>query len=58
MNNLIINILFIFQRLDWLGVIDIMLVTIIFFGVLYLVRDTQAMMLLRGVILIIVLVAH
>lgn len=57
MNNLIINILFIFQRLDWLAIIDILLVTLIFFGVLYLVRDTQAMMLLRGVILIIVLVA-
>jgi diadenylate cyclase len=56
MNNLLINILFIFQRLDWLGVIDILLVTSIFFGVLYLVRDTQAMMLLRGIILIIVLV--
>jgi diadenylate cyclase len=55
-NNLLINILFIFQRLDWLGVIDILLVTLIFFGVLYLVRDTQAMMLLRGIILIIVLV--
>jgi diadenylate cyclase len=55
--NLLINILFIFQRLDWLGVIDILLVTLIFFGVLYLVRDTQAMMLLRGIILILVLVA-
>jgi len=53
----LINILFIFQRLDWLGVIDILLVTLIFFGVLYLVRDTQAMMLLRGIILILVLVA-
>jgi diadenylate cyclase len=51
------NILFIFQRLDWLGVIDILLVTLIFFGVLYLVRGTQAMMLLRGIILILVLVA-
>ena len=30
---------------------------LIFFGVLYLVRDTQAMMLLRGIILILVLVA-
>jgi diadenylate cyclase len=50
------NILFIFQRLDWLGVIDILLVTLIFFGVLYLVRDTQAMILLRGIILILVLV--
>lgn len=56
MNNLLINILFIFQRLDWLGIIDILLVTLIFFGVLYLVRDTQAMMLLRGIILILVLV--
>jgi diadenylate cyclase len=55
-NNLLVNILFIFQRLDWLGVIDILLVTLIFFGVLYLVRDTQAMMLLRGVILILVLI--
>lgn len=50
------NVLFIFQRLDWLGVIDILLVTLIFFGVLYLVRDTQAMILLRGIILIIVVV--
>ena len=50
------DILFIFQRLDWLGVIDILLVTLIFFGVLYLVRDTQAMILLRGIILILVLV--
>jgi len=55
--NLLNNILFIFQRLDWLSVIDILLVTLIFFGVLYLVRDTHAMMLLRGIILILVLVA-
>ncbi len=57
MNELLSDILFIFQRLDWLGVIDILLVTLIFFGVLYLVRDTQAMLLLRGIILILVLVA-
>ncbi len=31
--------------------------TLIFFGVLYLVRDTQAMILLRGIILILLLVA-
>jgi len=54
---LISNLLFIFQRLDWLGLIDILLVTLVFFGVLYLVRDTQAMVLLRGIILILVLVA-
>jgi diadenylate cyclase len=55
--NLLINILFIFERLDWMGVVDILLVTLIFFGLLYLVRGTQAMILLRGIILILVLVA-
>jgi diadenylate cyclase len=51
------NVLFIFQRLNWLGVVDILLVALIFFGVLYLVRDTQAMILLRGIIVILVLLA-
>ncbi len=51
------NALFIFQRLNWLGLIDILLVSLIFFGVLYLVRETQAMVLLRGIIVILVLVA-
>ncbi len=57
MNELLSDLLFIFQRLDWLGVVDILLVTLIFFSLLYLVRDTQAMILLRGIILIIILVA-
>jgi diadenylate cyclase len=57
MAELLSDLLFIFQRLDWLSVIDILLVTLIFFGVLYLVRDTQAMVLLRGIILLLVLVA-
>lgn len=48
------NLLFIFQRLNWLSVIDIVLVTAIFFGLMYWLRDTQAMVLLRGVILIVV----
>jgi len=55
--DLVNNILFIFQRLDWPGVIDILLVTLVFFGVLYLVRGTQAMILLRGIILVLVLIA-
>jgi diadenylate cyclase len=57
MNDFLINVPFIFERLDWRGVIDILLVTLIFFGLLYLIRDTQAMMLLRGIILVLVLVA-
>lgn len=48
------NLLFIFQRLDWLNAIDILLVTLIFFALLYWLRDTQAMVLLRGVILIVI----
>jgi diadenylate cyclase len=49
------NLLFIFQRMDWLSAIDILLVTLIFFGLLYWLRDTQATVLLRGVILLVVL---
>ncbi len=48
------NLLFIFQRLNWLSVIDILIVTAIFFALMYWLRDTQAMVLLRGVILIVV----
>lgn len=50
------NLLFIFQRLNWLSVIDILLVSLIFFGLLYSLRDTQAMVLLRGMILLVVLI--
>ena len=57
MAELFSDLLLIFQRLDWLAAIDILLVTLIFFSVLYLVRDTQAMILLRGILLILVLVA-
>jgi diadenylate cyclase len=55
-NNLLANLLFIFDRLTWLSVIDLVLVALVFFGLLFLVRDTQAMVLLRGVLLLFVLV--
>ncbi len=48
------NLLFIFQRLNWLSFVDILLVTSIFFALLSWLRDTQAMVLLRGVIVIVV----
>ncbi len=54
MTELLNNLLFIFQRLNWLSVIDILIVTSIFFALMYWLRDTQAMVLLRGVILIVV----
>lgn len=57
MPDLLNEILFIFQRLNWLSVLDLALVTAIFFGILMLLRDTQATVLLRGVIFLIILLA-
>ncbi|MCI0550167.1 MAG: diadenylate cyclase CdaA [Anaerolineae bacterium] len=54
MANFLDNIFFIFQRLSWLSILDILLVTLIFFVLLYSLRDTQAMVLLRGVIFLVV----
>lgn len=46
-----------FQRLDWWGALDILLVAMTFYWLLHLVRGTQAVPLLRGaVILILVMV--
>lgn len=57
MADFISNLLFVFQRLNWLSVLDILLVASIFFALLYSLRDTQAMALLRGVIFLFVLLA-
>ena len=57
MPNLLNELLFLFQRLNWLSVLDLALVTLIFFAILMLVRDTQAVVLLRGVILLVILLS-
>ncbi|GAP11676.1 TIGR00159 family protein [Bellilinea caldifistulae] len=54
MTELLNELTFIFQRFNWLSALDLFLVTLVFFGVLLLVRDTQAMVLLRGVLLLVV----
>ena len=54
MTNFLNSLLFIFQRLNSLSVLDILLVTLIFYIILYSLRDTQAMILLRGVIILVV----
>ncbi len=41
---------FLVRHLDWLAVLDILLVTLVIFGLLALVRGTQAVVLLRGII--------
>jgi diadenylate cyclase len=55
--NLFSDLVFLFQRLNWLSLLDISLVTIIFFSILMMVRDTQAVVLLRGVIFLIILLS-
>jgi len=47
-------VLAILQRLDWLSLLDIGLVALVIFGILQLVRGTQADQLLRGVLILIV----
>ena len=55
--NLLNDLLFLFQRLNWLSILDLGLVTLIFFAILMMVRDTQAMVLLRGVILLVIMLS-
>ncbi len=50
------NLMFILERFTWSSVLDILLVTIFFSLLLYLLRDTDAQTLLRGVFLIVILV--
>jgi diadenylate cyclase len=55
--DLINNLVFIFERLDPLAIFDLTLVTLIFFFILRWLRDTQALVLLRGVFLLIALIS-
>ncbi|RLC92459.1 MAG: TIGR00159 family protein [Chloroflexi bacterium] len=50
------DLLWYLQRLDWIDALDILLVAFIFFWLLYLVRGTRAVPLLRGVILLIIII--
>jgi diadenylate cyclase len=49
------DILWVFTRLNLLSVIDILLVALIFYGLLRLMQGTQAVQLLRGVIIVVLL---
>ncbi len=55
-DNLAANLAFIFERLNWLSALDILLVAVVFFAVLLFLRGTQAVALLRGILFLIVLV--
>jgi diadenylate cyclase len=49
------ELLFILQRFTWTSALDILLVSAVILGILLLVRDTQAVLVLRGVTIIFIL---
>src|SRR4030067_712284 len=53
--NLFSDIGFYLQRVTWVSVIDLVLVTAAFFAVLRLLRGTQAFGMLRGIVVLILL---
>lgn len=55
MQNLLGEIVYFFQRLNWLNYLDLILVTVVFYAVLLLLRDTQTVVLLRGVLFFVIL---
>lgn len=57
MPDLLNDLLFLFERLNLSDILDLVLVTLVFYTILMLVRDTQAVVLLRGVILLIILLS-
>lgn len=57
MSDILSELLFFFQRFDWLTVVDLILVTSIFAILLSLVRGTQAVVILRGMILLIIVLS-
>lgn len=57
MSEFIDNILFIFERLTWVSLLDIGLVTLIFFLILIFLRNSQAMVLIRGIVFLAILIS-
>lgn len=54
MTAILAEILFIFQRFTFTSLIDILLVTALFYAILSMLRDTQAMALVRGLVVLVV----
>jgi len=49
------DVLAILLHLDWISVVDILLVSLIFYGLFTLIQGTQAVQLLRGIVIIVVI---
>lgn len=56
MAELLSDLALLFSRLDWISVIDILLVTLVIYSLLALVRGTQAVVLLRGIIFLVLII--
>ncbi|MEJ2010663.1 MAG: diadenylate cyclase CdaA [Anaerolineales bacterium] len=57
LNNFLTEINFFFQRFDLLSLVDVLLVTLVVFFLLRLLRGTQAVVLLRGMIVLVITIA-
>jgi diadenylate cyclase len=57
MDDLFSEILFLIQRVSWLTVLDLILVSTIFFVLLIVLRETQGRTLMRGVIFLVILIS-
>ena len=57
MSDLLQELIFSFQLLDWLSLVDLLLVTAIFFLLLRWLRGTQAVVLLRGMVVLVLAIA-
>jgi diadenylate cyclase len=54
---MVAELLWYVQRLNLLGVLDILLVAIVFFVIVYMVRGTRAVPLLRGLIILVIILS-
>lgn len=50
------DILWVFSRFDEIALLDVLLVTLVFYWLLFLLRGTQAVQLLRGIIILVLVV--
>ena len=53
--NFLDYVVFLYERLNWLGILDVLLVTAVFLAILLVLRDTKAIVLLRGGLVLIAL---
>lgn len=57
MSDFFSEILFLLQRVSWLTILDLVLVSAIFFVILVVLRETQARTLMRGVIFLVIMIS-